>query len=183
MKGKPQAGYIYLIGSTQFGWYKIGRSKNAKVRIEDLGILLPFKIEVFAIWETSHSVLIEALFHEKYEAYAINGEWFTFGKKELESVIHSKQPRDARRIFPGASEENSFIAFSNIKRDAFQPSWSKDEQAMKARLGAGFMDLVRAWLDERGMDGTRQNMKTARLEVSKKFNRNPERDMESHSVN
>jgi len=34
-------GYVYLIGSPTFGWYKIGKSRKPEIRIENLGILLP----------------------------------------------------------------------------------------------------------------------------------------------
>ena len=40
------AGYVYLIGTPIFGWYKIGKSKTPEVRIKDLGILLPFKLHI-----------------------------------------------------------------------------------------------------------------------------------------
>ena len=34
------AGYVYLIGNSIFGWYKIGKSISPEIRIKDLGILL-----------------------------------------------------------------------------------------------------------------------------------------------
>ena len=47
-------GYVYLIGSSRFGWYKIGKSRSATIRVQTLGILLPFKVEVFAVWMTDN---------------------------------------------------------------------------------------------------------------------------------
>ena len=31
-------GYVYLIGTPVFGWYKIGKSKTPVVRVQNLGI-------------------------------------------------------------------------------------------------------------------------------------------------
>ena len=39
-------GFVYLIGSPLFGWYKIGKSKTPEVRVSNLGILLPFKLKI-----------------------------------------------------------------------------------------------------------------------------------------
>jgi hypothetical protein len=52
-------GFVYLIGSTTFGWYKIGKSITPEVRIQNLGILLPFKIEVIAVWKAANHHAME----------------------------------------------------------------------------------------------------------------------------
>lgn len=81
------AGHVYLIGSHLYSWFKIGRSKTPKVRITDIGILLPFKVEVVAIWQAENYVYLESLLHRKYRLNHINGEWFHFNKMELEALI------------------------------------------------------------------------------------------------
>lgn len=81
------AGYVYLIGSRLYHWYKIGRSTTPKIRIKDIGILLPFKIEVVAIWRTDSDAYLESLLHRKYEDNHINGEWFHFDKFEIDALI------------------------------------------------------------------------------------------------
>lgn len=48
------SGYVYLIGSPIFGWYKIGKSITPEVRIKNLGILLPFKIDIICIWKAEN---------------------------------------------------------------------------------------------------------------------------------
>jgi hypothetical protein len=82
-------GYVYLIGSTKFGWYKIGKSKIPEIRIRDLGILLPFKVEVIKIWKAEDHHSLEKLLHEMHNANKINGEWFEFSKIELQQLIES----------------------------------------------------------------------------------------------
>jgi len=54
------AGYVYLIGTPIFGWYKIGKSITPEIRVKDLGILLPFKIKVMAIWKAENHHLMES---------------------------------------------------------------------------------------------------------------------------
>lgn len=74
-------GYVYLIGTPVFGWYKIGKSKTPEIRIKDLGILLPFKIKILGVWEAQNHHLMESTLHEMYDERRINGEWFEFSKK------------------------------------------------------------------------------------------------------
>lgn len=105
-------GYVYLIGSRAFKWYKIGKAKHAQVRLETIGILLPFKIEVFAVW-ASWSKDAERRMHRKYADHRINGEWFHFEDKELKSVIVDSQ--DNLTLMDGG------IAFTNMERDCGCP--------------------------------------------------------------
>ena len=75
-------GYVYLIGTSVFGWYKIGKSITPEVRIKDLGILLPFKISVICVWKAENHHLLEKTLHELYAKNKINGEWFEFTIEE-----------------------------------------------------------------------------------------------------
>jgi hypothetical protein len=65
------AGYVYLIGSSIFKWYKIGKSSRAAIRVTELGILLPFRIEVIAVWKLSNYHAMERDLHEKHAANRI----------------------------------------------------------------------------------------------------------------
>ncbi len=103
-------GYVYLIGSSTFGWYKIGKSRSPNVRIKDLGVLLPFKIEVFAVWAANNHHRLEALLHEQYEQWQINGEWFRLDTKQIEELINSVP---AGNLIPFAATK-----FNNVKSDA-----------------------------------------------------------------
>jgi Meiotically up-regulated gene 113 len=81
------AGYVYLIGSPTFCWYKIGRSTTPEIRIKSLGVLLPFKIHVIAIWKAEGYKHLESLLHKRYRKFQINGEWFRFSKTEVQAII------------------------------------------------------------------------------------------------
>lgn len=83
------SGYVYLIGNSIFGWYKIGKSIKPEVRIKDLGILLPFKIKVYSVWIAKNHHLMESSLHEIYSNNRINGEWFEFTGEEIGKLINS----------------------------------------------------------------------------------------------
>ncbi len=109
------AGYVYLIGTPTFGWYKIGKSATPEVRVKDIGILLPFRIDVFAIWKAQNHHLLEATLHETYSGNRINGEWFGFTKLQVQALI-SSLPEESR-IYPKEGVESVFTSFSNLERD------------------------------------------------------------------
>ena len=108
-------GYVYLIGSPTFGWYKIGKSITPEVRIKDLGILLPFKVHVIGVWSAQNHHAMEKALHEMYTENRINGEWFEFTKKSVYEVFN-KIPSETR-IYPITGLDTSFDKFSNIILD------------------------------------------------------------------
>lgn len=109
------AGYVYLIGTPTFGWYKIGKSISPEVRVKDLGILLPFKLSVIGIFKAEDHTLLERTLHEIYSNNRINGEWFEFTKKGVYSVFESIPPEAI--IYPTQGIKHSFDRFSNIEQD------------------------------------------------------------------
>lgn len=109
------AGYVYLIGSPVFGWYKIGKSITPEVRIKDLGILLPFKIHIIGVWAAQNHHSMETALHEMYDHCRINGEWFEFSKKDAFGVF-SNIPAETR-VYPSDIAEHPLDRFSNIVED------------------------------------------------------------------
>ena len=113
--GSCMSGYVYLIGTTVFGWYKIGKSVSPEIRVRDLGILLPFKIQVIRVWQAENHHLMEKTLHEMYSANRINGEWFQFTKKQLKSMIDK---------IPSETIVHGCDSFSNIDEDIRQAEMS-----------------------------------------------------------
>lgn len=107
------AGFVYLIGSSTFRWYKIGKSKTPEVRVTDLGVLLPFKITVHAVWKAANHHSMEKLLHAQYQKNQINGEWFEFTRDELHTLIETI-PSEANVFL---SEEHKLQKFSNVTED------------------------------------------------------------------
>ena len=102
------SGYVYLIGSPVFHWYKIGKSHVPAIRIKDLGILLPFKVEVVAVWKSDNYHNLERTLHEQCSACRINGEWFRFTDKQISDLL----------LEVGLPISGTMLNFSNIERDA-----------------------------------------------------------------
>lgn len=105
-------GFVYLIGTPTFGWYKIGKSKTPEVRVQNIGVLLPFKIEVIGVWKSDRHSWLETHLHDKYAANRINGEWFTFMNHEikgLESYLNMYLSESARVRF--------LNTFTNLDKD------------------------------------------------------------------
>jgi hypothetical protein len=144
----PLSGYIYLIGSERFGWYKIGRSSVPHVRISNIGILLPFKIDLFAVWSTENQCCLEAFLHEKFSEFQINGEWFAFGREKMLEVIDGSYPWKASRT------DISNVSFSNIEKDHVIDGW----KAEKNRL---FQEAVSAYLADHNLEATKDNKRLA----------------------
>jgi len=109
------AGYVYFIGTPVFGWYKIGKSITPEVRIKDLGILLPFKIDVIGIWSAHNHHAMEKALHEMYAENRINGEWFEFSKVAAFNVVNNIPPET--RIYSKYGADDKFDYFSNITTD------------------------------------------------------------------
>ena len=108
-------GYVYLIGSKVFRWYKIGKSRTPEVRIKDLGILLPFKIEVIGVWKAINHSMLESELHKKYAYCRVNGEWFSFVNEEAEKLFQFLP--DTARVFPKSNLDSILSSFSNIEED------------------------------------------------------------------
>lgn len=102
------AGYVYLIGSRTFGWYKIGKTLKPIVRLCDIGVLLPFRIEAIAIWQFANHSTMETEIHRKYAEHRINGEWFGFDDEILKQI---------KLEFSYAAIPHPSMGFSNEIRD------------------------------------------------------------------
>jgi hypothetical protein len=108
------AGYVYLIGTPVFKWYKIGKSRTPEIRIQNLGILLPFSIKVIGIWKAANHTALEQELHNKYRYCQINGEWFSFKNQEI-SKLFDLLP-SVSRIYPSENNPNSiFATFKNME--------------------------------------------------------------------
>jgi hypothetical protein len=113
---KTMSGYVYLIGTPIFGWYKIGKSKTPNIRVRDLGILLPFKIKVLGVWKAQNHSLLEESLHEMFDKYRINGEWFEFSGQEIGKVFNVIP--ESAIVFPSENSLMENLAnFSNVDED------------------------------------------------------------------
>lgn len=110
------SGYVYLIGSPTFGWYKIGKSISPEIRVTDIGVLLPFKIHVIGVWGAANHHEMEKALHEIHKSKRINGEWFEFEKKEVYEKVFNAIPVETR-IYPTENLTGYLDKFTNIDAD------------------------------------------------------------------
>jgi hypothetical protein len=113
-------GYVYLIGNERFQWYKIGKSRTPEIRVGNLGILLPFKVQIFGVWRAKNHSLMESALHEQHATSRINGEWFTFSKQKVKD-IYCSIPAEACIFWHTHHKESEFSKFSNMARDVLSP--------------------------------------------------------------
>jgi Meiotically Up-regulated Gene 113 (MUG113) protein len=132
MPTPSRSGYIYLLGSERFGWFKIGRSIEPVIRIENIGVLLPFRVEVFSVWAASDCVAAEVQMHRRYADNAINGEWFSFKRKEMILAKNANYPWFSEQVYSqGTVAHSSFSTFSNLAEDKIK--YGPNPESLKAK--------------------------------------------------
>jgi hypothetical protein len=150
-------GYVYLIGSRRFGWYKIGKANDPSIRVKHLGILLPFKIQIYGLWMTPNPLFLEHELHEKYWKKKINGEWFSFTWEEIADVITSPTKRSS--VFIPKADQN----FSNIESEIIVDGFKGERR----KLSKEFMVKVMKYIEDNDLEPTRENKKIGRSYVAK----------------
>jgi len=118
------SGYVYLLGSKKFHWYKIGKTRHATIRVSELGILLPFRIEVIAIWQAWDHHELERLLHLEFEPYRVNGEWFSLSSQQVDRLVSQMRH--------GATAHA--IGFTNIKEETVDPEGNVIEIKFRKHL-------------------------------------------------
>lgn len=86
-----QRGYVYIIRMKVFEdkWacpYKIGKSKHVPRRVSELGIVLPYPIEIVHIIQTDYMNEVEHQMHSMFEEFHAQGEWFHLSREAVEWV-------------------------------------------------------------------------------------------------
>jgi hypothetical protein len=147
-------GFVYLIGNRKFGWYKIGKAKTPDIRIQHVGILLPFSIELIALWKVENPLGCERIMHSLYASYRINGEWFGFFPETLQNLIDNSPPFTHERVIVCPKIKNS--SKSDSLRSPVQSDWKSIRKVLAKE--------VKSHMQECGMEDTRENrIKTSKL--------------------
>lgn len=68
--------YVYLIQSTDNGYYKIGISKNPQKRIKQLMTGNSSPLKLIESYESEFANKIERVLHRRYSHLNKEGEWF-----------------------------------------------------------------------------------------------------------
>ena len=69
--------YVYIIGSTQHNYYKVGISSDPEDRLRQILTHCPFEVKLlFTCYKGDDAKNIEAQIHKQYKNYNCHREWF-----------------------------------------------------------------------------------------------------------
>ena len=85
MKVEPE-GYLYLIHCVGFTYYKIGRTKNLKNRLQMLQTGCPFDLNVIASVGSYNLISNENYLHNLFKNKKARNEWFDFDNYEIDLI-------------------------------------------------------------------------------------------------
>jgi hypothetical protein len=77
-------GEVYFIGNLQYGFVKIGFSKNPYLRLMEIQTGCPFKLSIFFTQKGDYE--LESIMHNAFVEYRSHGEWFHING-QLENYI------------------------------------------------------------------------------------------------
>ena len=75
-------GNVYILEG-DFGWYKIGSSKNLKSRVKQIGREMTFNVKLYYTVETNNMHDLEMHLHKYYKEKRIWNEWFRLDENDL----------------------------------------------------------------------------------------------------
>jgi len=81
------SGFVYIVGSSSDGLYKIGCSKNHQKRIESISPKLPFELDVIKTLYCADKYEGERLLHSRFNEYRTRGEWFRLPDSEINGIL------------------------------------------------------------------------------------------------
>lgn len=99
--GKPanKIGFVYLFGSPENGYYKIGRGNNPPSRMKTYErSKLPFPVVMIHTIPVDDSVKAEAELHRLFREQRTNGEWFRLTSDDVNKITGIKRYVSGRWI-------------------------------------------------------------------------------------
>jgi len=117
----PRREFVYLLGSRLHGWYKIGRSRNPRMRRFAVDAGLPFEIELLAVWETDWAVGLEKEMHHCWLENRVRGEWFRFTEEQLTALLNRQEYGNMKMV---SLETSASFASSQPKNSGDRPTGS-----------------------------------------------------------
>lgn len=99
---EKKSGYIYLIKS-EFGSYKIGRTKNLPKRLNLFGVKLPFDIELINAIYVNDTYFFESWLHQFFHECRANGEWFNLDESQAQALAELEDQIDLEDFIQSVS--------------------------------------------------------------------------------
>ena len=78
-------GYVYIVQADN-GLFKIGKARKPKERVQQLGIKLPYELDVVLLLESGDYSKLEATLHQRFASKRVAGEWFALDEKDLQVI-------------------------------------------------------------------------------------------------
>jgi len=109
-------GYIYVLRADN-GMCKIGQTTQLNDRIKQLGIQLPYELELVHVIGTDHVINAEQLLHNRYAEKRQRGEWFALSDADLEDI------KTLKYLYAASGEEVAlwFQSWETSKREQDEP--------------------------------------------------------------
>ena len=84
-------GWVYCIGNTGLGWYKIGMTcqRSPVNRIETIASGVPFVLDFRRLWPTEDAYVVESRLHRRFAKLRVKNEWFKMPESEIERVCRT----------------------------------------------------------------------------------------------
>lgn len=82
-KSIPKSGHIYLIRGVGTRYCKIGLAANLGRRLDQLDVLMPFKIEVLHTFPSEDLHRDERVLHARFSNKRVEGEWFVLDDDDV----------------------------------------------------------------------------------------------------
>jgi hypothetical protein len=77
---------VYLIGSRDYGWYKIGMAESVEDRIATVARNVPFQLEHVLTWPFHRPRLLEATIRALLADRRIWAEWFKLADADIQTM-------------------------------------------------------------------------------------------------
>lgn len=84
----PAEGFVYLMGNTNLGYYKIGLSSNVDRRLTQISPKTPFQVEILHSIPVEDMRYAEGFLHRRFASVHTNGEWFRLTKDDVAFIKH-----------------------------------------------------------------------------------------------
>ena len=85
-KSKVDTGHIYLVREVNGIHHKIGRAKDIDSRLSVFSVKLPFKVDLAFSFMSGDYKSAEAILHEHFASYRVDGEWFNLSEDHIEQI-------------------------------------------------------------------------------------------------
>lgn len=161
---------VYILRCLDF--YKIGKSKNIKKRLQILKIGNPFALELIFFIPSSDANNLEKFFHEIFEEKKVQGEWFMLNEEDVKSfsnmknAIHCASPDMITRI---EEEKNIYLKTVELSKEYNQIKRETELLEAKTKIACEYFELYFDWfaLSDAGKKKMKTMIRTAGLDKVK----------------